>query len=102
MAVVLKARTRPGKRDALYRLWESRLRPRAADNAAQLAYAFCADVNDPDVFWIFELYSNPEAMGANAQAPWFAEYMRASVALLAGPPEVMTGKPMWTKGVAGD
>lgn len=100
VAVVLKGRTLPGKRDELHRLWSEHLRPRAAENATQRAYAFCIDPSDADVFWIFELYDDPSAMAANAQEPWFAEYMSRTAPLLAGAPEMLTGAPLWTKGMA--
>lgn len=100
IAVMLKGRTLPGKREELHRLWSEHLRPRAAQNAAQRAYAFCFDPSDADVFWIFELYDDPSGVAANAQAPWFAEYMARTAPLLAGAPEMLTGTPLWMKGIA--
>ena len=100
IAMVLRGRTLPGRRDEFHRLWSEHLRGRAAENPFQSAYAFCFDPTDADVFWIFELYDDPAAMGANAQAPWFAEYTARTAPLLAGPPEVFMGTPQWLKGMA--
>ena len=56
-------------------------------------------IDDADAFFLFEVYSNAEAFGANAAAPWFAEYMAQAGPLLAGEPEVAMATPLWSTGV---
>jgi quinol monooxygenase YgiN len=99
VAVMVKTKTQPGKRDEVRRLWDVHLRPRVELNAAQEVYFFCEDAHDADTFYLFEIYSDPDAMSANAGSEWFAEYLQAVSPLLAGPGEVGVATPVWAKGV---
>jgi quinol monooxygenase YgiN len=73
--------------------------PRALENDAQRVVVWCDDQQNQDRFHLFEIYSDPAAMGANASAPWFAEYMATAGPLLAGEPTVVMGTIGWSKGV---
>ena len=99
LAMVITTRTQPGRRDEVERLYKEMLAPRAEQNDSQEVVVWAADQHDPDVFYLFEIYSDGEAMGANASAPWFGEYMAAVGPLLAGEPTVGMGQPRWSKGV---
>jgi quinol monooxygenase YgiN len=99
VAVIVKTQTQPGKRDEVRRLWEVHLRPRVEANAAQEVYFFCEDTQDPDTFYLFEIYSDPDALSANAGSEWFAEYLQAVRPLLADRGEVGVATPVWVKGV---
>jgi quinol monooxygenase YgiN len=99
-ALILTVRTRPGRRDDLRALWDEHLRPRAEVNPAQELYLYCYDADDRDVIHMVEVYADPCEMQRNARAPWFAEYLRASAPLLAGPPTMATSHPVWAKGYA--
>ena len=61
LAVVIKTKTLPGQRDAVYRLYEQHLAPHAAENYGQETAAVCLDENDADTFYLFEIYSSREA-----------------------------------------
>jgi quinol monooxygenase YgiN len=67
---------------------------------AQELIVFSYDAQDPDVFYLFEIYSSQEAFQTASQAPWFWEYMGAAGPLLAGQPEVVMAAPVWAKGAA--
>lgn len=99
LALFIKTKAKPGKRGELQDLYEELLGPRAMENDAQQVVVWCADQHDPDTFYLFELYREAGAMGTNAQAPWFADYMAKSGPYLAGEPEVGMATPMWSKGV---
>lgn len=99
LAIVVKTRTQPGKRDEVHRLYQEMMAPRAEENAAQEVVVWCADGNDPDSFFLFELYRDMEAMQTNAGASWFGEYMGAVGPLLAAEPEVTMGTPLWSTGL---
>ncbi|MDJ0925659.1 MAG: hypothetical protein QNJ77_13980 [Acidimicrobiia bacterium] len=99
LAMIIKTRTQPGKRSEVAALYQEHLAPRAAGNPEQEIVVWCDDMHDPDVFYLFEIYSNQEAMGANAQAPWFADYMTAAGPLLAAEPEVGMAMPGWSTGL---
>ena len=98
--LMLTVRTKPGKRDELRAVWDEHLRPRAEGNVAQELYVYCYDAQDPDVIHMIEVYGDPEEMQRNAEAPWFAEYMRVAAPLIAGPPRMVTAEPKWAKGYA--
>lgn len=97
---MVKTKTQPGKRSEVRRLWDAHLRPRVEANPAQEVYVFCEDAQDADTFYLFEIYANAEAMGENAGAEWFAEYMRAVGPLLTDQSEVNNATPVWAKGAA--
>jgi quinol monooxygenase YgiN len=99
IAMVIKTTVKDGKREEVLELYKQHLAPRAQTNDEQQVVAWCADQHDPNVFYLFEVYSSPEAMGANAQADWFGQYMAAVGPLLAGEPEVGMAEPMWTEGL---
>lgn len=99
LAVVIKTRTRPGQRAAVYRLYEKHLAPRAAENHGQEVAAFCLDENDADVFYLFEIYASRAAFEQAGQQPWFWDYMQEAGPLLAGQPEVGLAQPAWAKGL---
>jgi quinol monooxygenase YgiN len=102
VVMIIRTRTQPGKRDEVYRLFEAQLAPRAQANEAQELVVWCADENDPDTFYLIEIYRDRAAQAANSQAPWFFEYLGAVQPLLAGMPEVMSATPRWVKvGTAG-
>lgn len=99
LAMIIKTKAQAGKRDELFSLYSELLAPRAEANDGQEVVVWAADQHDPDTFYLFEIYSNGEVMGANAQSSWFAEYMQQAGPLLAGEPEVGMATPMWSKGV---
>ena len=97
--MIIRSTAKPGARDELFELYREHLAPRAEANADQEVVVWCADQEDPDRFVLFEIYSGPEALGVNAGADWFADYMQAAMPLLAGEPEVTMATPMWSTGV---
>jgi quinol monooxygenase YgiN len=99
LAILVKSRAKEGKRDEIRALYESLMAPRAEENDSQEVVVWCADQHDPDSFYLFEIYTDAAAMGANAQAGWFADYMAKVGPLLAGEPEVAMATPVWSKGV---
>jgi quinol monooxygenase YgiN len=58
--MILKSKTQPGQREAVRQLFEQHLAPRAQTNESQELVIWCADDHDPDMFYVFELYSNHE------------------------------------------
>lgn len=99
VAMIIKTRTQPGERAAVAALYQQHLAPHAETNEKQEVVVWCNDAHDPDVFYLFEIYADQEAMGANAQDPRFAEYMAAAGPLLAAEPEVGMAVPAWSTGL---
>jgi quinol monooxygenase YgiN len=98
VAVLLRVTTKPGQPDELCKLWDTHLRARVEGNSAQELYLVVEDAADPDTLHLIEVYADPDEMARNAQAPWFAEYLGAAGPLLAGPPTMASGAPVWAKG----
>ncbi len=99
LAMFIKSKAQPGKRDEILALYREILAPRAEANEAQEAVMWAADQHDADTFYLFEVYADGQAMGANASAPWFAEYMEKVGPMLAGEPEVAMATPRWSTGL---
>jgi len=97
VALFIKVRVRPGKREQVRQLWEKHLKQRAESNEAQDMYCYCYDENDENILLIFERYIDREALNNNAQQDWFREYMNEVGPLLDGDPDVSFGLPIWTK-----
>ena len=100
IAMIVTSKAQPGKRGDIHQLWLDMLAPLAEANDGQQVVVWCNDQADADTFHLFEIYASPEAMGANAQSPAFAEYMQAAMPMLAGEPSVSMGEPAWSKGLA--
>ncbi|MEL6984801.1 MAG: antibiotic biosynthesis monooxygenase [Actinomycetota bacterium] len=99
IALFITSKAKPGKRDEILELYQEFLAPRAEENDGQEAVMWAADQQDPDTFHLFEVYTDGESLGANAQSAWFADYMAKAGPLLAGEPVVAMASPMWAKGL---
>ena len=99
IVLTIRGRAKAGKRDDLLRLFEKHLAPRAEKNASQRLVIWAADAEDGDAFSLIEIYDDPGAAAANANAPWFAEYAAATTPLLDGMPAMTTATARWVKGV---
>lgn len=100
LALIIKGKALPGKRDEVRRLFEDHLAAHAQANKAQEIVIWAADDNDPDTFHLFEVYNDRNAFQANAGAPWFKEYMAKVSPLIAGRPEFSMATPAWSKGIS--
>jgi quinol monooxygenase YgiN len=100
IALVITDRALPGKRDEVRRVWEKHLKPNIADNPAHEAYFYCYDDNDPDVICAFQQYASRASAHEFLKAPWYAAYQDEVSPLLAGPPEIRSATPVWTKGAS--
>lgn len=99
IAMIVKTKAQPGKREEVLRLWQKRLQTAAETNPYQELIVYAFDAADPDMFYMFELYSSQEAIDQNAQNPAFWAYMQEAMPLLNGRPEVSTATAMWAKGI---
>lgn len=97
LALFLTVRTKPGKRDELFALWEKHLKPRAAANDAQSQYVYAFDAQDDNVIRMMEVYETAAAFEQNSGQDWFAAYMQEAMPLLDGEPEFHMAAPQWVK-----
>lgn len=97
--MIITSTAQPGKREALFDLYQEHLAPRAAANENQEVVVWSEDQQDDNVFHLFELYRDAESFQANAGSEFFATYMEAAMPLLAGEPDVRLVNPRWATGV---
>lgn len=97
VALFIRHKTQPGKRDEVRRVWERHMRPHIANNPGHEAYFYCFDNNDPDAICAFQQYANSEASAGFLKTESYAAYLREVEPLLAGPPQVTSLAPVWIK-----
>ncbi len=98
VALFLKHKTQPGKRDEARRVWERHMRPHIASNQRHEAYIYCFDNNDSDSICAFQQYADLEASQDFLKTESYAAYLKEVEPLLAGAPEVTSVTPVWVKG----
>ena len=98
IALFVKHKTQPGKRDEVRRVWERHMRPNIASNPRHEAYFYCFDNNDSDAICAFQQYADLESSRDFLKTESYAAYLKEVEPLLAGPPEVTSVTPVWVKG----
>lgn len=97
VALFVKHKTLPGKRDAVREVWERHMRPNIASNPGHEAYFYCFDNNDPDSICAFQQYTELRASQDFLKTDSYAAYLKEVEPLLAGPPDVLSLSPVWIK-----
>ena len=98
LALFIKHKTLPGRREEVRNIWERHMAPAIASNPGHIAYFYCFDNADPDAICAFQQYSSVEASKDFLQASSYVAYLKDVEPLLAGPPEVTALTPIWSKG----
>ena len=91
-SVFVKLTARPGSRDAVVAALETML-PTVQDEAGTLVYSFHLDASNEDVVWVFELYTDGDALGVHAGSPAMAELIGSFGDLLGAPAEMSLATP---------
>ena len=99
LVLIVKTKTQPGRRGDVYRLFEKYLASRVHGTDAVELFVWCADENDPDTFYIFEIYGDRSVQQVNAKDPAYLAYLEEAQPLLATSPEIMKATPVWVKNV---
>ena len=92
-SVFVKLTAKPGTRDAAIAALEKML-PTVNDEAGTLVYSFHRDASNEDVIWVFELYTDGDALGAHAGSAAMAELIGSFGDLLGAPAEMHLATPM--------
>ena len=100
LALFIKVKAQPGKREEVKQLWEKHVKPHSEGEKALDISCYCYALEDEGTICLFELISDPSVFKAVMQSDWFAAYQEHLKPLLAGPPEIITATPIWAKGVA--
>ncbi|HEX2081876.1 MAG TPA: putative quinol monooxygenase [Xanthomonadaceae bacterium] len=98
IALIIKHKTRPGRRDDVRRVWERHMAPAISANPGHVAYFYCFDNDDPDSILAFQQYASTEASQAFLKTDRYAAYLKEVEPLLSGPPQVTSLTPIWSKG----
>lgn len=97
LALIIKHKTQPGKRDEVRKVWERHMAPAVSANPGHIAYFYCFDNADPDAIVAFQQYVSAEAAGEFLKTDSYAAYLQEVEPLLSGPPQVTALTPMWSK-----
>lgn len=98
LALIVRHKTLPGRRDEVRAVWEKHMAPAVASNPGHTAYFYCLDNSDPDAISAFQVYESAEASQAFLATASYAAYLEEVEPLLSGPPQVSAVTPVWTKG----
>jgi|EndMetStandDraft_4_1072995.scaffolds.fasta_scaffold277002_2 quinol monooxygenase YgiN len=99
LALIIKHKTQPGKRDEVRKVWERHMAPAVSANPGHIAYFYCFDNADPDAIVAFQQYVSAEAAGEFLKTDSYAAYLQEVEPLLSGPPQVTALTPVWSKDV---
>jgi quinol monooxygenase YgiN len=97
IALIIKHKTQPGKREEVRKIWEKHMAPAIASNPEHTAYFYCFDNDDRDSISAFQQYSSVGASQDFLKTSTYAAYLKEVEPLLVGPPQVTALTPMWSK-----
>ena len=97
LALIIKHMTQPGKRYQVRTIWEKHMAPAVSANPGHTAYFYCFDNTDPDVISAFQVYESAAASQAFLKTESYLAYLKEVEPLLAGPPQVTSLTPVWSK-----
>jgi len=101
LALIIKHKTQPGRRDDVRAVWEKHMAPAVSGNPGHVAYFYCFDNADRDSISAFQVYESAAASKAFLATREYAAYLEDVEPLLLGPPQVTALTPMWSKGSSG-
>ena len=58
LALIIKHKTQPGKREEVRKIWEKHMAPAISSNPGHTAYFYCFDNADEDSICAFQQYSS--------------------------------------------
>jgi quinol monooxygenase YgiN len=98
IALFIRHKALPGKRDQVRKVWEKHMAPAISANSGHRAYFYCFDDADPDSICAFQEYVDAEASQNFLKTDSYAAYLKEVEPLLSGPLRVTTLTPVWSKG----
>lgn len=97
-ALYIRHKAKPGKRDAVKRIWEKYARSYVEAADGQVVYVYGFDDNDPDAIVAYQLFTGQAGTDDFLKQPWYKDYEQETAALLAAPSEFRSITPQWIKG----
>lgn len=99
VALIAKLPTKPGRRDDLVAAFDPMMQA-VNDEAGTETYILHLDAGDENVAWVYELYTDADAMGAHGTSETMASLFGSLGELLDGSPELITLTPVVGKGLS--
>jgi quinol monooxygenase YgiN len=93
VGVIIRVQAKPGKRDELVQLFR-KLVSGVANEEGCVTYVVHTDNNDADSIWLYEVYSDTDAIAAHTAADWTREI---AVQML---PNIVTQEAYWVTSVS--
>jgi len=97
VSVIAKITCREGARDELVAAFGEYF-PQVEGEDGTLVYAISTDNGNPDVVWVYELYTGDDALKAHSSSDAFKAFGGKLAGLLAGAPELSFATPVHAKG----
>jgi quinol monooxygenase YgiN len=91
-SLFVKMKAQPGKRDEVIAALEGML-PQVESEEGTLVYSFHLDTTDEDTVWIFELYTDGDALAAHGSSDAMAAAFGTLGPLFAEPPMMVVTTP---------
>lgn len=98
LAMNVKLVTKDGKRDELVDAFADYL-PEVESEEGTLVYAIHTDSSDENAVWVYELYTDQDALMAHSSSEAFKGISGKLADLLEGPPELIVLTPAHAKGL---
>jgi len=97
VSVFVKIPCQEGKRDELVAAFADYF-PQVEGEDGTLVYALSTDNGDPNVAWVYEVYTGDDALQAHSTSDAFADLAGTLAGFLSGPPEMHFCRPVQAKG----
>jgi autoinducer 2-degrading protein len=94
LAIWVKARVKPEQRQRFLHAIEQDALGSERDEPGCLRFNVLQDEKDPDVYYFFEVYTDPAALDAHRAAPHYVVW-RAAADTLEGPTEAIRCRPVF-------
>jgi quinol monooxygenase YgiN len=98
VSVIAKIPCQEGKRDELVAAFVDYF-PQVEGEDGTLVYAVSTDNGDPNVVWVYELYTGDDALASHSGSDAFKAFGATLGGLLAGAPELHFCRPVQAKGL---
>lgn len=98
VAIIAKLPAAEGKRDELAAAFQQAIR-NAESEAGTERYILHKDLADENVLWVYEMYTDNDALSAHSSSEEFKALGAALGPLMGGRPELMLLEPLAGKGL---
>ena len=98
VSVIAKIPLKPGNRDELVAAFEPMLEQVNKEAGTEI-YILCSDQADENLVWVYELYSDSDAMGAHSSSETMVSLLGVVGGLLEGEPGFHILTPIAGKGL---